>query len=374
MLIKNSENVIEAGSISINEKVDKLKNEGKDVIVLSLGEAFFKIPSIDLNYNLVKGAHYSDSQGLLELRELIANYYQNTFSKNKIEADNLIISAGSKILSYLSILISVENESEVLLHEPYWLSYPEQIKLSSGRVKKIPYWEDPKDFKKFFTNNTKVLIINNPNNPAGSIYKKEDLNNIYEICVERDVQLIIDEAYSEFCEPDSFYSAVNLDKSFKNLIILNSFSKNIGLSGWRIGFAISNHKTINNLKIVNQHLITCAPTILQSCCVKYFDLLINNGKNHINEILFKRKELEKFMDNNNIKYISGSATFYFFVELKSNISSFDFSNMLLNNYSIAVVPGGFYGKSTNKFLRVSIGSESLERIKKALIIIRDLMV
>ena len=364
MLNKNSNEIIQAGSIFINEKVDVFKKQGRDIIVLSLGEAFFNIPEIDLNPYLRKGAHYSDSQGLLELRHLIASYYQKTFSKYKINANNLIISAGSKVLSYISLLVSVDKGSEVLLHEPYWLSYPEQIKLSLGTVKQIPFWEKPKDFKNYISKNTKVLIINNPNNPAGNIYKKEDLEIIYQICIEKDIKLIIDEAYSEFCDPGTFYSAVNLDKSLKNLIILNSFSKNIGLSGWRIGFAISDIKTVQKLKIVNQHLITCAPTILQSCCVDYFDLLIKNGKKHIDEILNKRKELQIFMEDNNIKYFSGSATFYFFVEIKSNLPSLEFSKILLENHDIAVVPGEFYGVSTSKFVRISIGSEPLERIKK----------
>jgi len=361
----------EAGSIRINQMVYDLKRKGRDITVLSLGEAFFNIPMFNFgNLDFEKGYHYSDTQGLPELRSTIARYYQSLYGVNSNPDKNILVSAGSKIIIYMCMMATVNPGDEVIVHEPYWLSYPEQVKLCHAKPIAIPHWVRGADFKKYLTNKTKLVILNNPNNPSGRSYQAEELKQIYELCRERNIHLLVDEAYSDFCIRDEFYSAGLLHPEFKNVIVVNSLSKSLGMSGWRIGYMLAHQETIYEVLRLNQHLITCCPTILASYSAKYFDQILEHTLPQARKVVEKRDRIASYMDNIDLKYLPGSTTFYFFVDIQnSGLSSMDFSMMLLEKHGIATVPGSCYGLQTDSFVRVGIGTESEERIQNALNVI-----
>ena len=185
---------------------------------------------------------------------------------------------------------------------------------------------------------------------------------------------MVDEAYSDFVLDESFFSAARLDEKKKNLIVVNSLSKNMGMSGWRVGYVISNPDFIQSLLKLNQHLITCAPTVLLYYMVKYFDNIIAHTLPQVREVVEKRNRVKELFDLYNIKYLSGGATFYFFVSIENYAgSSWDFAVKLLHQHDIAVVPGSAYGKSTERFIRFSIGAESIDRIEHAIKVISVLL-
>ncbi|EHN71548.1 pyridoxal phosphate-dependent aminotransferase [Aliivibrio fischeri] len=365
------ENIAPAKSIVINQKVYEKRRNGQDVTVLSLGEAYFSIP--DFGFNVLDhnvGYHYSDSQGMPELRDRIEEYYKynNNISVSK---DNVIISAGSKALTLNYMLGILNSNDEVLLHEPAWLSYEDQAKLCDATVTYIPYKEDISSFEKYFTDKTKLIVINNPNNPSGLIYKHEELRRLIELANINGIYVLVDEAYSDFIS-DSFKSAAEWINEFDNLCVINSMSKNFGMSGWRIGYAIANDKIIKSLTVLNQHTITCAPTILQMYFSKYMKEIYDICKPQLRELIKKRKKVESLLHKYDIPYLEGSATFYFFVDIsKSKYNGDDLSVILMDEHSIATVPGSAYGKTTGKFLRVSIGTESFDKIDNALKIISE---
>lgn len=365
------ENIAPAKSIVINQKVYEKRRNGQDVTVLSLGEAYFSIPDFgfnELDHNV--GYHYSDSQGMPELRDRIEEYYKynNNISVSK---DNIIISAGSKALTLNYMLGILNSNDEVLLHEPAWLSYEDQAKLCDATVTYIPYKEEISSFEKYFTDKTKLIVINNPNNPSGLIYKHEELRRLIELANINGIYVLVDEAYSDFIS-DCFKSAAEWINEFDNLCVINSMSKNFGMSGWRIGYAIANDKIIKSLTVLNQHTITCAPTILQMYFSKYMKEIYNICKPQLRELINKRKKVESLLHKYDIPYLEGSATFYFFIDIsKSKYSGDDLSVILMDEHSIATVPGSAYGKTTGKFLRVSIGTESFEKIDNALKIISE---
>ena len=161
--------VAPASSIAQNELVYKSIFEGKNPIILSYGEAPFSMPDIDfssLDHN--KGAHYSESQGLPEFREEVANFHNISYNTN-ISKSDIVISAGSKILSYLSCLACLDKGDEVLLHEPAWVSYQEHARLAGASVEFMPYGAEIKDLETYLDkfSNIKMLVLNNPNNPRG---------------------------------------------------------------------------------------------------------------------------------------------------------------------------------------------------------------
>ncbi len=368
-------NIPEALSIYINNLVYNMRRRGTSVITLSLGEAYFDIPMFDFNkIDFKKGYHYSESRGLPELRTKIADYYNLEYDTNVDPDTNLIISAGSKPLIYMAMQAVMNDGDEVLVHEPAWLSYPEEAKIANAVPVFIPYNCAVCDFIKYFTNRTKMLILNNPNNPAGRIYSKNELFLIYRECRSRGIYILVDEAYSDFITDGSFTSMANVVKDLDGIIVVNSLSKNFGISGWRIGYAISTPDVIYAILKLNQHLITCTATVLLMYVAEYFDKMSEIALPQARAVTEKRKAIERYIDHIGLSRIDGSATFYFFIGLDGySRTSMDFAMYLLLKYSIAVVPGSAYGKSTDKFIRIGVGVESESTLKQALNIIKQVI-
>lgn len=369
------ENIQEALSIYINQLVYDEKRAGKDITVLSLGEAFFDIPMFDFSkLDFTKGYHYCDSQGLPELRSIVSSYYNEKYGADISPDSNLIITAGSKLAIYSAIQAIINFKDEVIIHEPAWLSYKEQISLVGGVTKFIPYHVEVKDFHKYFSAKTRMLIINNPNNPSGRIYSAEELESLYVQCLKKGIYVLVDEAYSDFVLNNDFQTMASISKDLSNIIVVNSLSKNMGMSGWRIGYTITNNNLIKRLLKLNQHLITCAPTILQHYIVRYFKDIISVTLPQIEDVVRKRQRIEKFLDAVGLECMRGEATFYFLINLHNFPgSSLDFALELLTKHQVAVVPGIAYGNSCSRFIRMGIGAESEERIHDAILVIKDLI-
>lgn len=366
----------EALSVYINNVVYEMKRRGDRIYVLSLGEAYFDIPMFSFdNIDFKKGYHYSESRGLFELRQIIANYY-NTRYKAKVDADNeLIISAGSKPLIYMALQAVLNDDDEVLIHEPAWLSYPEEIKLAGGVPKFIPYNYSVDKFEQFITKKTKMIIICNPNNPAGKVYSREELEKLYEMCRPRGIYILVDEAYSDFLTKDNFVSMASIVFDKDGIIVVNSLSKNMGISGWRVGYAISSKDVIYNILKLNQHLITCPATILLLYLTEYFDDILRITLPQARDVVEKRAEIETYCRNIGLEPLEGGATFYLFVNIGNyRYSSLDLALYLLLKYHIAVVPGLAYGTSTSRFIRIGVGAESTGDLKASLDKIKEVII
>ena len=370
---KKIQEIPEALSIYINQIVYSERRKGIDITTLSLGESYFDIPMQSFEeIDFVKGYHYSDSMGLPELRKQIINYYNKRYHTNLENINNILISSGSKPIIYM-VMQSILNEGdEILIHEPAWLSYQEQAKLVGAVPGFIPYDCVINNFPQFFTEKTKLLILNNPNNPAGWVYTEEQLSFIYTECSKRGIYILMDEAYSDFVLDDNeFCSLAKIVPDLEGIFVVNSLSKNMGMSGWRVGYVIGEESRIRNILKLNQHLITCAPTILQMYLSKYFDDIINITLPQVKEVVKKRERIINYIEEIGLKYLKGSSTFYIFLEVKDiKEDVLDFCLYLLFKYGIATVPGSAYGKSTNKFIRIGIGAESEERIYYALDVIK----
>jgi aspartate/methionine/tyrosine aminotransferase len=358
----------EASSIFVNQLVHDLRRAGEDITTLSLGEAYFEIPQFDFGrLDLAKSHHYSESLGLFDLRVKLAEYHRRRYDTLVDPRAEILISAGSKPLIYMAMLTAVPAGDEVLIHEPAWLSYPEQARLIGAVPKFIPFDTAIEDFEKYFTPRTRMLIICNPNNPAGHVYSRESLRSLYRLCRDRGAYLFVDEAYSEFALQGEFVSAASISEDKEGIVLVNSLSKNLGISGWRIGYVISHANFIAELLKVNQHLITCAPTILQMYCAEYFDRLLDVTLPQVRQVVEKRERVAAMLADVGLVSIGGNATFYFFVSIgQFPGSSEDFAMNLLFRDRIGVVPGSAYGRSTDRFIRISIGTESESRIAEAL--------
>ena len=358
-----------ATSIEINETVYKLKSEGRDPITLSYGEAPFQFDGslsfADTDFNA--GAHYSDSRGLKAFREKLCAYYNSEYNVN-VSIDDFMVTAGSKIGSYIALQTMLNAGDSILLHEPSWVSYQEHAKLSNASITFMPFSTEVKDFERFFNPTTKALVLNNPNNPRGLLYTEEDIRHCATLCKKHGAYLLVDESYSDFIGSGKFFSVAALIHEFDNVVALNSISKNFGLSGWRVGYLVANQEFLDYAGRLNRHLITCAPTILQNYLATNFEKLLNATREQLLALMVKRKEVKKLLDRLGIKCLSGASTFYFFLDVREySIEAKSFCLDLLHTENVAIIPGNAYGDNLKDFLRISFGVESLERIETGML-------
>lgn len=368
--------IVQAMSIKYNNLVYDMKSQGDDIIVLSLGEAFFDIPLYafdDLPYPDIY--HYSHSRGLIELRERLARYYAEQYEVPVDPDKEIIVTAGSKIAIHMAFMAILNPGDEVIIPEPAWVSYPEQVRLCHCTPVPVPYYESMMDVEKYITKKTKAIVLNFPHNPCGRVLPKEELEYLHALARRHDIYLLADEAYSDFLlDEDKFISTGWHDPEKEHSIVCNSMSKNYGLSGWRIGYVITNPDLIFQILKINQHLITCPATILEHYLVKHFDDILAITMPQILDVVNKRKTLAAYMDSLGMSYLPGTATFYFFVSIeRSRLTSEEFCTKLLMDHHISTVPGLGYGQSCDNFIRVSVGTESMERTMYGVRMINELI-
>jgi aspartate aminotransferase/aminotransferase len=364
----------QAMSIQYNTMVYELTQRGKHVLVMSLGEAFFDIPLFPMTglpYPAVN--HYSHSRGVLELRQKLAEYFASAYGAEFNPASEIIVTAGSKAAIHMTLMSIIDPGDEIIYSEPAWVSYPEQIRLCYGIPVGVPAGKSVFDFEAYLTPRTKAIIVNNPHNPSGKVYGREELEHLLDLARRHGLWVLSDEAYSDFTE-GGFVSLAALDPGKDHAVVFNSMSKNYGISGWRIGYVIANSRLIEDVLKVNQHLLTCPATILEWYLVRHFHELLEITKPQIKALLERRKELAAFMDEIGLARMPGDATFYFFISIEpSRLGSEEFCTRLLREEYVSVVPGIGYGSSCDRFLRVSIGTASLDENKDGLRKIRRLI-
>jgi aminotransferase len=369
------ENVAEAMSIKFNNRVYEMKQAGVDVIVLSLGEAFFDIPLFPFDALPFPDVfHYSHSRGIIGLRRKLASYYRDEYGVPVDPATEIIVTAGSKAALHMSFMALLDPGDEVVVPEPAWVSYSEQIRLCHGRPIMVPYHVAVNGLEAWLTPKARAIVICSPQNPTGRVYSRAELRYLHDLARERNLYLLADEAYSDFMADEGFVSCGVEDPEKRHTIICNSMSKNYGMSGWRVGYVISNPALVQQILKINQHLITCPATILEHYLERHFDDILEITKPQIAEVVRKRARLGRYMNELGLRHLEGTATFYFFVWIgDSSLSSEAFCERLLSERNVCVVPGRGYGESCDGFVRVSVGTESMERTMCGMRAIKELI-
>jgi aminotransferase len=370
------DDVTQAMSIKFNNRMYELQERGEDIIVLSLGEAFFDIPLYrfdDLQYPALY--HYSHSRGIPGLRQKLADYYQRDYGVPVDPDREMIITAGSKIAIHMALMAILNPGDEVIIHEPAWVSYTEQVKLCHANPVTAPYHVPITSLERYVTSQTKALIINHPHNPSGKTLSRIELQAIHDLARQKDIFIVSDEAYSDFLlDGDVFVSCAADDPRKEHSIVCNSMSKNYGMSGWRIGYVISNAQLIDQILKINQHLVTCPASILEFYLERHFEDVLAITKPQIRDVVRRRDEVIGYLDRIGIEYLPGSATFYVFASIEpSSLGSEEFCSRLLAESKVCVVPGVGYGKSCDRFVRISVGTESMQRTFAGIDAIRRLI-
>lgn len=360
------ERLSEATSIKWNNRVYELRGSGHDVIVLSAGEANFDIPLFPFDDLPVPEVYrYSHSRGVPELRALLAEHYRQRFGVPVDPASEIVVTVGSKLALHLTFMAILEPGDEVLIHEPAWVSYPEQIRLCHGRPVLLPHDTQIADYGRFITERTRALVVNNPNNPTGRALTRDEWRELHRLAVEHDLYIVSDEVYSEYVlDPADFISAGALDPDKSHTIVCSSLSKNYGVSGWRLGYAITNAALSHQILKLNQHLVTCPATILEWYVARHFHEVLAITAPQIRAVVEKRRAVAAMLDAAGLGHLPGEETFYLFVSIAgSALGSDAFCTQLLEEHGVSAVPGIGYGESCDGFIRLSVGAEDMERIR-----------
>ncbi|UWD49062.1 pyridoxal phosphate-dependent aminotransferase [Clostridioides difficile] len=370
MLSKRLNFITPSYTIGISSKVKEMESNGIKVINLSIGEPDFNVPNVAKSYGIDSlnkdCTKYDLVPGLKILREEIC---KKLIEENncRYSIDEIVISSGAKNSITNTLLALTDEGDEVLLPKPYWVSYPEMVKL----VNAVPVFIDTKkengfkltkeELEKSITSKTKILVLNNPSNPTGSVYTKDELIEIVKVCIQNKIYILADEIYEKICYTGNFTSVASLSEEAKDITItINGFSKSAAMTGLRLGYTASNKTIAKAMSSIQGHLIShpsltsqyIAYGALKDCSTD-IDGMVKTYKSRRDLITSKLDSIE------NVEYVNPDGAFYAFIDL-SNIAenfkykdsfSIEFCNQFLEEYNVAVVPGIAFGM--DKYIRIS---------------------
>lgn len=371
-------------TLALTAKAGELKSNGIDVISFGAGEPDFNTPKniIDAAANAMNEGKtkYTAASGIIELKQAIVDKLKN--DNNLIyDIENIIVSTGAKQCLANVFMALLNPKDEVLVPSPYWVSYPELIKLSDG----IPVFVEGKEknrfkvtaseLEKFVTDNTKAIILNSPNNPTGAIYTLEELKEISDFAKKYNLYIISDEIYEKLSYgKQKHVSIASLSEdAFSRTIVINGFAKSYAMTGWRVGYAAGDKKIIKLMSNIQSHTTSNVNTIAQYASVEALRGPQEELNSMISEFGRRRNLMVSRLENiSNISYIEPEGAFYVMVDIskilkENNIeSSIKFAEMLLEKEFVVVIPGIAFG--VEKYIRLSYATstDSIERGLKRL--------
>lgn len=361
------EKIEDSKSLTLMQKATQLQKEGKNVVNLTGGEPDFDTPAIivDEAVRLLRegDTHYLVGQGLLELREKIAEYEEK---ENGIscKAENIIMTPGGKFGIFMSVVSLINAGDEVILLAPMWVSYAPIVKACGG----VPIiceldFDDKYEIKKekleeCISEKTKMIIINYPNNPTGKILSEKESGILFDIVKQHQIYLISDEIYNRITfDSKKSISMASYKEIFNRVITVNGFSKSAAMTGWRIGYVIAEKKIVDVMFKLYAHTITGLSPFVQRAALKVFECDF--------EIKKMRKEYERRRDYfirelNKIKFLSclvPEGAFYAWVKIQLPNITKSVELELLERIGVLGVPGSAYGIREKNYIRFSFACD-----------------
>lgn len=351
-------------------------SEMPDAISLGVGEPDFDTPwhiRDEAIYSLERGrTFYTSNAGLKELKEEIVLYLNRKLGLNYNSDKEIMVTVGGSEAIDLAIRAMIDPGDEVLVPQPSYVSYVPCVKLAYGIPVSIQLKEEnefrltKEELLEHITDKTKVLVLPFPNNPTGAIMEKKDLEDIAEVCIEKDIFVISDEIYSELTYKDAHASITQIPGMKERTVLINGFSKSYAMTGWRLGYAAAPEVIMKQMIKIHQFAIMCAPTNSQYAAVE----ALRNGDRDVEEMRESYNQRRRYLLNAykeiGLDCFEPFGAFYTFPSIKRfNMTSDEFANRLLREEKVAVVPGTAFGECGEGFLRISY-AYSIESLKIAL--------
>ncbi|WP_324822972.1 pyridoxal phosphate-dependent aminotransferase [Sinanaerobacter sp. ZZT-01] len=379
--MKNLSIITENYPASGIRKMFELAKNYQNVISLTVGEPSFDTPlnikeiakkAMDENYT-----HYVSNAGLPELRRVIADKYNKRIQSGYTE-NNVMVAFGGMEAIFLALLATVNPGDEVLIPDPGYPNYEGQITILGAKPVRVPIFEKnnfnikAEDIEKAITEKTKVLIINSPSNPLGSVLGKKELAEIAAVVEKHDLFVISDEVYEEIIYGDfQHHSLAEFSKISENVLIVNSLSKTYAMTGWRVGYVVGNEKIIEVMPQLQEGIASCVPPFVQLAAIE----AIEHGAEAIQYMRseYERKRsivIEAIEEIDGMIYQGSAGSFYAFINITAfGKSSQEFAEDLIRNAKVIVVPGSAFGPMGEGYIRVVFAAsddilmEAFDRIK-----------
>lgn len=384
-LSKKGQEINASLTLAISAKAKSMKAEGLDVVGFGAGEPDFNTPEYisEAGREAINNGftNYTPASGTTELKKAVADKFSRD---NNLDYDlnQIIVSNGAKHSLFNTFQAILNPEDEVIVPLPYWVSYPETVKMGGGTPVFVEACEDNnfkmkiEDIKEKVNEKTKALILNSPNNPTGCVYSDKELKEIGELAVEKDFFIVSDEIYEELVYEDVEHTSVaSLGEDIKeHTIVINGMSKAYAMTGWRIGFAAGPEEVIKVMSNIQSHATSNPNSIAQYAS----RVGLEGGKEAISHMVKQFEDRRNYMVEkiNSIPKVSCTkprGAFYVMMNIRELIGnnydgnkikgSMSFADILLDSEHVAVVPGKAFG--IDEFVRLSYAT-SLDEIKKGL--------
>ncbi len=358
-----------------------LINELDDAISLGIGEPDFVTPwhirqagieSLELGHT-----HYSPNSGFRELRAEICKYVKRKYNISYSPDNQVLVTVGGSEaidIIFRSILCPGD---EVIVLEPYFVSYRPCVELSGGTPVIIALKAE-NDFKltaeelsAAITPKTKAIIINFPNNPTGAIMTKKDLDAIVEVLKDKDIVVISDEIYAELTYDGKHVSIASYPEMYDKTVVVNGYSKAFAMTGWRLGYVLAQPRLIEIMFKIHQYAIMSSPTMAQFAAIE----AMANGDEEVEKMRTeydrRRRYMHKALNEIGLKCFEPKGAFYMFPSIQSTgLSSDEFAEGLLKKEKVLVIPGDAFGDAGTGFVRATYATsfenivEAMKRIKR----------
>lgn len=368
-------------TLAITAKAKELKDSGIDIIGLGAGEPDFNTPDNILEAAIISmkegKTKYTPSGGLVELKDAVIDKLQRdqqlTYERNEI-----MIGIGAKHVLYTLFQVILNEGDEVIIPTPYWVSYPEQVKLAGGVPVHIEaeasaeFKVTAEQIKNAITDKTKAVIINSPGNPTGMIYSKKELTEIALICEQKDIWIISDEIYEKLIYGgEQHISTAQLSEDAKNrTLVINGVSKSHSMTGWRIGYVAGDATIVTAMTNLASHSTSNPTTTSQYAAIEAY-----NGPQDTVEVM--RKDFESRLNKvypqlaavPGFNVIKPQGAFYLLPEVTEALEKTgydnvdDFAAALLTEAKVAIIPGSGFGSPNT--IRLSYAT-SIDLIEEAI--------
>ena len=366
------------------DKVKKLEVEGKKIIHFEIGDPDFRTPENISNAGIkaIKNGftHYVSSSGLTEFRQKICETTEVSrgFKPN---IDQVLVTPGANIAIFYAISCIVNPGEEVIVPDPGFPTYYSTIKMCNTKAVHVPLLEsnkfrmNPKDIENSITEKTRMIIINSPQNPTGSVMTKEEIRMTYEIAEKHDLYLYSDEIYARMVYKDSVFNSPSVyDKCQERTIISNGFSKAFAMTGWRLGAVIGPSNVVEKMKLLLETTSSCVPPFIQKAGIEAIEGEQTSQKSMYDEYEQRRNIVVDGINSiHGLSCITPGGAFYVFINIKkTGMTSESFCDYILEDAGVAILPGTSFGEFGEGFVRICYAvnqdkiKNALERIKKSI--------
>jgi len=363
-------------AFNVLARAKQLERQGKNILHFEIGEPDFDTPAhiIQAERRAMdnKQTHYVPSSGIMELREAVCREIERTRGFLP-DPEQVFITPGANPVIYFALACLVNPGEEVLSPDPGFFTYNTSPPVLGQKRVPVPTLEEnefrmnPGDVRERITDRTKMIIMNSPQNPTGSVMTKSEIEEMADIAEEHDLYLLTDEIYSKMTYERGHYSPAPRDECRKRTILLDGFSKKYAMTGWRLGYAVAPAEIVEKMSLLLQTTTSCTPPFIQYAGIA----ALEGGDGCIEEMMAEfRKRREIFISGLNkipgLSCVMPQGAFYAFPNITgTGMTSDEFADFLLERGGIALLPGTAFGDYGEGFVRFSYATD-IEVIREAL--------